>query len=148
MARSLMNVPGSSAPSGGYSPVHVQPISASWAVNHAPAANTQATASQAAAGASTKNVCTGFMVTASAGAAAPTAIQLNFVIRDGATGAGTVLWAGVLGVPATAGASTGVAISGLWLVGTANTAMTIEFSAAGGANTIEAVSMQGTTQPA
>lgn len=116
-----------------------------WTSVHQPAANTQATTTKAAAGAGVTNVCTGITVTLAAGSTAPSAVQLSVVLRDGASGAGTVKWAGVLSLPATAGASVGITRSGLWIEGTANTAMTLEFSAAGGANTVEAVSLEGTT---
>lgn len=117
-----------------------------WTKTHAPAANTQATASKAAAGAGIRNVCTGILVTLVAGSTAPAAVQVTVNLRDGATGAGTVLWSAVMSLPATAGGSAApIALSGLWIEGTENTAMTLEFSAAGGANTVEAVAMQGDT---
>ncbi len=64
---------------------------------------------------------------------------------DGASGGATHLWEGVMSIPATAGEIRGITRSDLWLVGTAATAMTAEFSAAGGANTFESVSMEGLT---
>jgi hypothetical protein len=121
------------------------PSGTPWSTTHEPAANTQATITRAAAGVGVKNVCTGLTVTFAAGATAPAAVQVAVRLRDGGTGAGTVLWAAVLSLPATAGASVGVARQGLWIPGTANTAMTLEFSAAGGANTIQAVALEGTT---
>jgi hypothetical protein len=105
--------------------------------NHSPAANTQATASAAAAGAGVRWVCTAIMAGIAATGTAPTATSVTLNLRDGASGAGTVLWSAELGVPATAGATAGVAISDLWIPGSANTAMTLEFAAAGGANTKE-----------
>jgi hypothetical protein len=114
-----------------------------FCVNHVPAANTQATRNQAAAGAGLKNVCTGIHATFSANATAPTAVQVYVYLRDGASGSGTILWAATLSLPATAGASTGISITGLWIPGSANTSMTLEFSAAGGANTLEVVTLTG-----
>lgn len=108
--------------------------------SHFPAANAQATIGAAAAPAGFKNVCTQITVTFAAGATAPAAIQVNAKLIDGASGGGTILWGGVFALPAVAGASTGASPSGWW-EGTAATAMTLEFNAAGGANTIEAVSM-------
>jgi hypothetical protein len=105
--------------------------------NHSPAANTQATASAAAAGAGVRWVCTAIMAGIAATGTAPAATSVTLNLRDGASGAGTVLWSAELGVPATAGATAGVAISDLWIPGSANTAMTLEFAAAGGANTKE-----------
>jgi len=64
--------------------------------------------------------------------------------RDGATGAGTALWTWIVEIPATANAQEVQphSICGLGLVGTANTAMTVEFSALL-ANLVEIVSMSG-----
>lgn len=122
-------------------------VNQDWNVVHAPAANTQATISKAAT-ANGVHVCTGFVATFATGASAPTAIVLNVALRDGATGAGTVLWQGVIGVPATAGVSaTPIVVTGVNFKGTAGTAMTLEFSATGGANTIQTVNMMGYTIP-
>jgi len=120
------------------------PPAASFANSqHAPAANTKATITRAAAGAGKRNVCTGLTVTFCAGATAPTAVQVSVALIDGASGGTTYLWGPhVISLPATAGAMNGIARDGLYIPGTANTAMTLEFSAAGGANTIEAVSFE------
>ena len=111
----------------------------SWTVNSAPAANTQATASKAAR-AGARHVCTGITATLSAGSANSSQVTVN--LRDGATGAGTVLWTGVLNASANTSAPP-IELSGLQIMGSVNTAMTLEFSAAGGAATLEAVSLQG-----
>lgn len=116
-----------------------------WSAHHVPAANNQATITKAAAGAGTKNVCTWLTVKLVAGASAPTAINVSVSLIDGASGGTTYLWRATISLPATAGADNGIALSNLWMPGTANTAMTLEFSAAGGANTVESVSMGGTT---
>lgn len=116
-----------------------------WTQLHLPAANTQATKTNAAAGVGVRNVCTSITAVVVATATAPTAIQLNVSLIDGATGGTTFLWRAVLSLPATAGETRGIALSNLWIPGTANTAMTLEFSAAGGANTVESVSMTGLT---
>jgi hypothetical protein len=114
-----------------------------WRVAHAPAANVQATATKAAA-VGLRNVLRSVCFTLAAGAVAPAAVQLGVVVRDGASGAGVVLWAGVMSLEAVAGSSAlPVALSGLWIEGSPNTAMTVEFSAAAGANTVEAVSATG-----
>jgi len=68
---------------------------------------------------------------AAAGAVTATAVNLN--VRDGATGAGTILWTFAIAVPTGAlGAQTVPvnSICGLNLAGTTNTAMTVEFSSA------------------
>ena len=116
-----------------------------WSAHHVPAANTQATITKASAGAGVKNVCTWLTVKLVAGATAPTAVNVSVSLIDGATGGTTYLWRATISLPATGGADNGIALSGLWLPGTAATGMTLEFSAAGGANTVESVSMGGTT---
>jgi len=121
------------------------PAGSIWTQIHVPAANTQATKSQGAAGAGIRNVCTGFTVTLAAGATAPTAINLVANLIDGASGGATYLWRSTISLPAVAGSQTSIVRGNLWIPGTANTAITLEFSAAGGANTIESVSMEGTT---
>ena len=113
-----------------------------WSIKNRAAANTAATISKAAGAAGVKHVATGFMVTFSS-LGAPTPEIIGFQIRDGATGAGTVIWEGSISLPAVAGESKMIAQSGLWLVGTAATAMTIETDAGGGANDYLSVSLQG-----
>lgn len=111
-----------------------------WSVNHTPVANTQATASKAAGAAGVRHVCRSISAMLNAlTAAAETTVLLN--LRDGATGAGTILWS--LRLHAIPAGTTGIAISNLNIFGSAATAMTLEFAAAGGANTFESVSMSG-----
>lgn len=110
---------------------------ASWSVTHAPAAAAQATISQTSAGAGLKNVMRGFMVTVIA-SGATTAEPVIINIRDGATGAGTVLWSAAIEVPTLSGAGSvsgsPFGMSDIYFVGSAATAMTIETAAAPGAN--------------
>lgn len=61
-------------------------------------------------------------------------------MRDGASGAGTILWSGAVAAPANGSETIAIPLS---IAGSANTAMTIEFSAAGVAASLEAVSMTG-----
>jgi len=118
------------------------------APSHAPIADTQATASRAAAGPRRRNVCTGLVVTFCAGPTAPSAATVTVAVIDGATGGSTYLWGPIrLALPAVAGAVNGVARAGLWLVGSVDTPMTIEFSGASGVNTFQAVAMEGVTIP-
>ena len=116
-----------------------------WTAHHVPAANTAATITKAAAGAGIRNVCTWITVKLVAGATAPTAVNTSVSLIDGASGGTTYLWRATISLPATGGADNGVALSNLWLPGSRNTGMTLEFLAAGGANTIESVSMGGVT---
>lgn len=116
-----------------------------WTTYHAPVANTQATITQAAAANTAKQHvldCIVAKITATAGA--PAAATVNLLVRDGATGVGTILFQYPMSQQATAGASgDSIWTCGLNIVGTANTAMTVEFSAAGGANTLESVFIRG-----
>lgn len=114
-----------------------------WTVTHAPAVNTQATATRAAGGAGVRHVATALLFGVSAGGAAPTATQLTVHLRDGATGVGTPLVSFTVAVPATAGACVVVPITSLKIVGSANTALCLEFTAGGGANTYEFVTLVG-----
>jgi hypothetical protein len=116
-----------------------------WTGINVASANAQATVTKASAGTGIRNVCTGFTVTlASSSTTAPAAIQIIINLIDGASGGTTYLFRSVIALPATAGAQTSIVRGNLWLPGTAATGMTLEFSAAGGANTIESVSMEGT----
>lgn len=140
------NVPGSSQAIGSTQPQHVMGVLSDWVAGHSPAVSTQATATRAAAGAGIRNVCTGVTITFCATSTAPTATQLNVALIDGPSGGANYLWGPIpISLPAVAGAMTGITRVGMWRMGTANTAMTLEFSGAGGANTIQAVDMEGTT---
>lgn len=114
---------------------------ARWSVIHNPAASSQATASIAAE-ASTRHVvdCIAFSAVSTS---APVATALTINVRDGATGAGTIIWTyQVVALAATGQNVTPHSICGLNLVGTTNTAMTLEFSALL-TNLIESVSISG-----
>lgn len=117
-----------------------------WSINHTPAANTQATISRAAV-ASQRHVCTSITARLTAAIATTSgAVTLN--LRDGATGAGTILWSQSLQVGGAASITVEtdkIEISGLSIFGSVNTAMTLEFSAAGGASTVESVALTGYT---
>lgn len=112
-----------------------------WTVIHNPAANSQATASIASE-ASVRHVvdCVSF----SAGAiVAPALTALTVNVRDGATGAGNIIWTFQVIIPAATGQSVAPhSICGLNLVGTTATAMTAEFSA-GLTSLSESVSISG-----
>lgn len=114
-----------------------------WDAQHLPAANTQATATKASAGTGLRNVCTGFTVAITGGTTAPSAVQLSVAVIDGASAGTTYLWRSSIALPAVAGSMAAIVRSDIWLVGSEATAMTIEFSAGGGANTIESVTMEG-----
>lgn len=111
-----------------------------WAVFHEPAANAIATITKAAV-ASKRHVCKGFTVSISAVGAIAGALVVN--LRDGASGAGTILWTTRLLAPA--GTCVVVSRDNLNIVGSVNTAMTLEFAAAPGATNFENVNMNGIT---
>jgi hypothetical protein len=128
-----------------------QPISAgrdwtSWTVVSTPGVNAQATATRAAS-AGVMHQAKSITVTLAAGTVAPAAAQLRAVLRDGATGVGAILWAGELALQAVAGASpTPLDLQNLNIQGTPGNAMTLEFTAAGGANTFEGVTLEGNSR--
>lgn len=109
-----------------------------WAINQAPAAATQATVTRAAAGAGVRHVCKSITVSIAA-VAAQGAITFN--LRDGASGAGTILWTVTLIAPA--GNGRDVTIGNLNIVGSANTAMTLESAVAPAATNFATVAMTG-----
>jgi len=113
-----------------------------------PASNTQATVTQAAGTGGAINVadCISFSVTT--GAVAPSATTVTINLRDGTSGNGTVLWAQDIVIPATALVNAVPPFSecGFRIPGSANTAMTLEFNAAGGANTFQTVALSGNTR--
>ena len=106
-----------------------------------PGAGSQATTSKAAGAAGVRHVAD--CITWSSGAAAaPAATVLTINLRDGATGAGTVLWQTQVTAAATATQHGQSHVCGLNLIGSAATAMTLEF-AAGLANEQESVALTG-----
>lgn len=99
-----------------------------WAVGSTPAVSLQATASIAAE-AGVRHVAD--TVCFSAGSTtAPALTKLNVNLRDGATGAGTIIGSWTVVVSAATGQNVAPqCFPNLQLVGTTNTAMTLEFSA-------------------
>lgn len=114
-----------------------------WSQVHLPAVNTRATTTKTAGAAGVRHVATGLTVVLAGDSTAPAATVLDVRLRDGIADTGTILWQSKITLPATAGAMNGISRSGLFIRGTAATAMTLEFSAAGGANTFESVSLEG-----
>lgn len=99
---------------------------ADWAINNTPAAAAQATITKAAAGAIMRHFCTGIYASLTTVGTLQGPIQLN--LRDGATGAGTILWSMSFQLPVNGLAV--VAIGDLNIPGSANTPMTLEWSGA------------------
>lgn len=110
-----------------------------WSIFHQPVAATQATISKAAGGTTVKHVATGITVCISAVAAQP---DIIFNLRDGATGAGTIVWTARL-AEATVGGSKCVVSGPLNIVGSSNTAMTLESAAAPAASNFASVTLSG-----
>lgn len=109
-----------------------------WGQAHTPAVATQATTTKAAGGAGVRHLCKSISFSLFA-AAAVGPLQVN--LRDGTTGAGTILWS--MTVQLALGQLVTFSSPPLNIFGTANTAMTLEFSAAPGAADSESVSISG-----
>ena len=118
------------------------PVGGQFAIVHTPVAATQATITQAAGAAGVKNVAriVSFSL-CTVGTAQAAAVQVN--LRDGATGAGTILWSMTISCGTTTAVCHSVALPDIQ--GSAATAMTLEFSAAGVAASFESVSLVGYT---
>jgi len=105
-----------------------------WRATHTPAAAAQATISRAAGAAGVKHVCWGVIISIAAAGTAQTPLAIH--LRDGATGAGTILatWK----VSAVANTGQTISVTGLNIPGTAATAMTLETAA------VTATAVEGT----
>lgn len=116
-----------------------------WAINDAPAAAVAASASRAPViGQSHHATAISFSVITTT--TAPTTATLTVTLRDGASGAGTVLmvWRVRVSAAMTDQNVAQVVLGGLNVVGSINTAMTLEFDV-GTLNTLEDVSLTGYT---
>lgn len=109
-----------------------------WSIQHAPAAAAVATISKAAVPGA-RHVATSVTVCVSAAATAQTPLQ--FSLRDGATGAGTIVWAVRLSAPANS--SVCAAPAPVFILGSVNTAMTLESAGVTVAGAFATVSLQG-----
>lgn len=110
-----------------------------WGAVSTPAVSAQASATRVAGAAGVRHVCTSISFSLGA-VAAEGSLLVN--LRDGTTGVGTILWSMRIG-PFLAGTSGRETISGLNIVGSAATAMTLEFAAAPTATNFETVSLTG-----
>ena len=112
-------------------------VTKEWAVTNQATAGTPTISKAAAAG--VRHVCTGISISVSAGATAQTPVVVN--LRDGATGAGTILasWA----LSTIANSTTGLNLAGLNIVGTAGSAMTLEFAATTATAVVGSVNLFG-----
>lgn len=121
--------------------VTCRPAGGQFAIFHIPAAATQATITQAAGAAGVKNVATSIAFSITTVGTAQTVISV--ALRDGATGAGTVKWSKQFILPVNSTISESVSLPDIQ--GTAATAMTLEWSAAGVAASLQSVSLTGYT---
>lgn len=104
-----------------------------WTATSAPVVATLASASKAAGGAGVVHVCTGISVSwSSDGTNNGAAQQVVVALRNGASGAGTILWQWNLAITTTTAINPTnygqFSLSGLSIPGSANTAMTLEFT--------------------
>lgn len=120
-----------------------QAAAANWAISSAPATSSQATVSKAAVP-GWRHVAGNVCFSGTTGGTAPAVTSFNVNLRDGATGAGTVLASWTVLIPATINvqAPAPFCTGPLNIGGSVNTAMTIEFSASL-TNLNENVSMVG-----
>lgn len=109
-------------------------LTAQWTLVHAPAVNVIASATRAAGAAGVRNVLQSLSAKVSIFAALTA--PLYVVVRDGASGVGAILYEEMLD-------GDRIGLSGLTIVGTAATAMTVEFTTAAGANNFECLSAGG-----
>jgi hypothetical protein len=113
-----------------------------WSVTNSANAGTPS-ASKAAGGGTVRHVATSISICVGAAGTAQPVVQVN--LRDGATGAGTIIRSWQLAAPANDSACSDLA--GLNMSGSANTAMTIEFAAATAAATQASVNLTGYSTP-
>jgi len=113
-----------------------------WSVTNSANAGTPS-ASKAAGGGTVRHVATSISICVGAAGTAQPVVQVN--LRDGATGAGTIIRSWQLAAPANDSACND--LSGLNMTGSANTAMTIEFAAATAAATQASVNLTGYSTP-
>lgn len=112
-----------------------------WVVTHFPATGNQATASKSAGAAGVRHVARS-ITACLAGAANATLGNANTLqLRDGASGAGTVVWSSL--IMNAANTSNCVFFPDINIIGSAATAMTIEFAAANAASSQATVTLTG-----
>lgn len=117
---------------------------AEWSLAHTPAVGVRATITRAAV-ANARHVCRSISATLSVAVADVAVAGVLVNLRDGATGAGTILWSKRLAIIDAAGGLAQVELAGLNITGSVNTAMTLEFAAAPGGASFEDVAISGYT---
>lgn len=114
-----------------------------WTVTNVGAINTQATGSKAAGAAGVRHVCTWLAICLSQDSTGSVQTLITFNLRDGATGAGTILASFQMALPATAGECRVLTLSGLNIPGSAATAMTLENAGTPAAHTAASIAFGG-----
>lgn len=145
--RVMLDMDTASDPANGALSLSQQGHVADWTLvaNAAGAANVQATATRAGQ-AGVAHVLESITATCWQPGAPAAANELIFVVRDGATGVGAILFQGVIKLTTTANDVNTFSQTGLNIVGTAGNAMTVEFLGAPGANAVELISADGFDQ--
>lgn len=123
--------PATAAVQSAFSGVNAVPVAniGNWAQQHSPAVSLQATTTKPAGAAGVRHICTAVSLGFSATTALGGITTVTFNLRDGGTGAGTILWAWQFTLPAAVQAPFIVVVTDLAIVGSAATAMTLEGSA-------------------
>jgi hypothetical protein len=121
--------------------LQVTPLS-TWSVTNSANAGTPS-ASKASGGGTVRHVATCISISVGAAGTAQPVVQVN--LRDGASGAGTIIRSWQLAAPINSNASAD--LCGLNMSGSAATAMTIEFAAATAAATQASVNLSGYSTP-
>jgi hypothetical protein len=138
----------------GFLRVSTRPHGSPWAVSDDAGNSEQPSCTQGSAGGTLKNVCTSITVTLATSSALSDLAIVNFVLRDGASGAGTIKWRAKLSLPridvsgGTSGDFSGdskVITLPCWIEGSLDTAMTLETTAAIPSTHEATVAMSGTT---
>lgn len=127
--------------------MYTVPLS-TWSTTNSPAASAQATTSKAAGGGTVRHVATG-VIGCFFGQATVTGPAAGIMqLRNGASGAGTVLATWYFSIEATDETANipCVTMTGLNITGSANTAMTLEFTA-GVTNAAQTVTLMGYSTP-
>lgn len=111
-----------------------------WSETDQPASNVQAIATKAAGAAGVRHVSTHVTMCLTSFNGPVIATRVN--LRDGASGAGTVLWSAELFLPGSTVDATCI-ITPITVIGSTATAMTLEFQVAPGAANGESVTLTG-----
>jgi len=110
-------------------------------INHSPAAATQATITKAAGGAGTRHYVTSILACFTGTAVSA---PLRIVLRDGASGVGPIVWSARIGIVSANGGDCIPMTTHFRM--SINTAVTLEFIAAGAVGTNEEVTLAGFTE--